>query len=201
MSKHPGLTLVCILLAAGFVAGCKPKPSTGPATSSACLQTPFQNESQFIVEAIVSDLAEQMCYAASHRLPDKKHFWVTATEKPGSPPDAPVYELQIRLDPKQSDLNLELNINGPIWSPAVYQAVAEKLARAVGLSTGSPDKSEDTTRLSKLTDGSPETIEQENRELSAALEQDFSNPKLHEQAAALLGAFALREHSGHFFEI
>ena len=192
--------MVCILLAVGFAAGCKPKPSTAPAPT-AYFKTSFQTESQFIVEAIVSDLTEQMFYAKYHRLLDKEHFSVTATEKPGSPLDTPVYELRIRLDPKQSDLKLEVNINGPIWSPTVYQDVAKKLAQATGLKAGNPDKSGDTTLLSKLTDGTPETIEQENQELSAALEKDFGNPKLHESAAVLLGSFLLREHSGYFFEI
>jgi Tfp pilus assembly protein PilF len=201
MSKNLGLALACILLAAGFATGCKPKSSAAPETPSACFQTPFQSESQFIVEAIVSDLAEQIFYAKFNRLPDKKHFSVTAVEKPGMPADAPVYELRIRLDPKQSDLKLEVNINGPIWSPAVYQSVAEELARAVGLRAGNPAKSEDTTLLAKLADSSAETIEQENQKLSAALETDFNNPALHEKAAVLLGAFLLRDHSGYFFEI
>ncbi|MDB6018210.1 MAG: hypothetical protein JWR19_2699 [Pedosphaera sp.] len=199
--KNLGRLMICLLLAAGLADGCKPKPSAESAGGTGYFQTSFQDESQFIVEAIVSDLAEQMYYAAFHRLPDQKSFSVTATEKPGSPPDAPVYGLQIHLDPKQSDLKLEHDVNGPIWSPAVYQGVATQLAKAVGLSAGQPDKTEDTTLLVKLTDGTPETIERENQKLSAALERGFTNPELHEEAAVLLGAFLLRDHSGHFFEI
>ncbi|MGA2241677.1 MAG: tetratricopeptide repeat protein [Verrucomicrobiota bacterium] len=199
--KTHGLILTCILLAMCFAIGCKPKSSAKPGNQSAYFQTPFQTESQFIVDAVVADLAEQMVYAASHRLPDRKYFSVTATEKPGSPKDAPVYAVQIRLDPKSSDLKLEVNVNGPIWSPAVYQAVAEELARAVGLKAGNGTRSDDTTLLSRLTDGTPETIEQENQKWSAALEKDFGNPELHEKAAVLLGAFMLREHSGNFYEV
>jgi tetratricopeptide (TPR) repeat protein len=199
--KRLGLAMICLVLAAGLVTSCKPKPPAGSAGTADFFQTQFQNESQFIVEAIVSDLAEQMFYAAYHCLPDQQHFSVSATEKPGSPPDAPVYKLQIGLDPKKSDLKLELNVNGPIWSPAVYQSVVTQLAQAVGLSVGSPDRTENTALLAKLSDGTPETIEKENQKLSAALENDFTNPELHEQAAVLLGAFLLRDHSGHFFEI
>jgi len=189
---------MCLLLVLGLAGGCKPKPS---AASTAYFQTPFQNESEFIVGAIASDLAEQMFYAKFHRLPAKKYFSVTATEKPGSPSDTPVYEVHIRLDPKQSDVKSEVAINGPIWSPAVYQAVAGEVARAIGLQAGSPAGTEDTSLLAKLADGTAETIEQENQTLSAALEADFVNPALHEEAAALLGAFLLRDHSGLFFEI
>ena len=201
MFRNLGFTIASILLAAGLTTSCKPKSPVGPATPSGYFQTPFQNESQFIVEAIVSDLAEQMYYAKLHRLPDPKHFSIIATEKPGSPIDAPAYELQIRLDPKLDELKCDVAINGPIWSPAVYQGVAKQLAQAVGLKSAIMDQSEETTLLTKLTDGTPETIEREDQRLSADLESDFSNSKLHEQAALLLGAFLLRDHSGKFYEI
>ena len=200
--------IVWIVLAAVFATGCKREASAGagnssqgPANPSAYFQTPYQEESQFIVEAIVSDLAEQMYYVASHQLPDPKVFQVTATEKPGSPLDAPVYELQIRLDTKQNTLNSEINVNGPIWSPTVYKDVAKALAQQEGLTVSNQAASSDTSLLSKLTDGSPITIEQQNEDLSGALESDFKNPALHEEAAELLGAFLMRDHSGYFYEI
>src|ERR1035437_9625314 len=151
-----GFMALGVLLAAGLATGCKPEAST-PTTSTGYFQTPFQTESQFIVETIVSDLAEQMYFAVNHRLPEKKYFSVSATEKPGSPKDAPGYALQIRLDPKLSDLKLELNINGPIWSPAVYQIVAEELARAVGLKAGTGNRSDDRMLLARLRDGTTDT--------------------------------------------
>jgi len=199
MFKNVGV--MCLLLAVGLGDGCKPKSPAPPANPSAYFQTPFQTESQFIVETIVSDLAEQMFYAAYHRLPDQKHFLVTATEKPGSPVDTPTYELLVRLEPKQSDLKLEVNVNGPIWSPAIYRNAAAELARATELKVGAPDTSDDPALLSRLTDGTAATIERENLDLSDSLAEDFVSPELHERAAALLGAFTLREHSGDFFEI
>jgi len=196
-----GLTLVSLLLLAGLAAGCKPKSSAGGADSSNYFKTSYQTESEFIVEAIVSDLAEQVFYAKFHRLPDEKSFEVIATEKPGSPRDTPVYELQIRLDSKQGDVKSEVAVNGPIWSPRIYQPAVETLAQAVGLKAGEPGEQDDTALLSKLVEGSADTIERENEDLSRSLQDDFDNPMLHEEAAVLLGAFALREHSGHFFDI
>ncbi len=201
MCRKPDLLLVFSLLAVVLAAGCKPKSSVGRASPSAYFATPFQSESQFIVEAIVSDLAEQMSYAASRRLPDKEVFSVTATERPGSPVDAPVYEVRVRLAPNQRAVKAEISINGPIWSPSVYEALAGELARAVGLGGSNPAKPEDTALLSKLKDGTADTIEEQNQAISAALEKDFRNPDLHEEAAMLLGAFALRESSGYFYEI
>lgn len=195
-----GFTALCLLLATGLAASCKPKAPAQPVATN-YFQTSFQSESQFIVEAIVSDLTEQMYYAANHRLPEKKYFSVIVTDRPGSPIDAPVYELRVNLDPKHAGLKLELNINGPIWSPEVYREVTTALAGAVGLPAGATNETGNTALLSKLLDGKPETIEQENQTLSGALEEEFTNPELHEQAALLLGAFLLRDHSGHFFDI
>ena len=197
-----GLMAAGALLVAGWMAGCKPKaPETadGPARAGNYFQTSFQSECQFIVQAIVSDLAEQIYYAANHRLSDEKTFSVTATEKPGTPVNAPEYELKINLGSKQ--VKSDLAVNGPIWSPQVYQGIASQLAREVALNPGDGPPKGNTTLLKKLSDGTPETIERENQRLSAALQEDFGNPELHEQAAVLLGAFMLRDHSGHFLEL
>jgi len=199
-----------IVIAVLLFAGCKPSDDGSPGTdrsqgmkgpSSGYFQTPFQDESQFIAETIVSDLAEQVFYARHRKFPDPGHFLVHATEKPGSPFGAPVYELKIALEPAQPDLQIELKVNGPIWSPEVYQGVTVALAKAVGLEKSVPRMPADTAVLLALTDGKAGTIEKENQELSRDLEGDFRNPALHEQAAVLVGAFTLREHSGDFFEI
>ncbi len=208
MLKNYTYILAYIALAAALVTSCKRQPSNNAQAASssqafapAYFKTPFQDESQYVVETIVSDLAEQMYYAATRRLPDPKYFQVVATEKPGSPLDEPVYELEIHLDPKQGMLKSEVNVNGPIWSPAVYRDLATQLASAVGLTVTNTGASQDASLISNLKYGMAQTIEQENLDLSAALQDDFINPRLHEKAAALLGAFLLRDHSGYFFEI
>lgn len=193
-----GLAAAGLWLAVVFLAGCQPKSGNQNANY---FKTPFQEESQFIVEAVVSDLAEQMYYAATHRLPPLEKFSVTATEKPGSPPDAPEYALRIRLDAKHPEVVTTLTLDGPIWSPSVYQDVAADLAQAAGLPPANAEAGDDTDLLSQLTDTAPDTIVAADQEVSAALQSDFSNAALHEQAALLLGAFLLRDHSGDFFEI
>ncbi|HEV2318477.1 MAG TPA: hypothetical protein VGV18_01920, partial [Verrucomicrobiae bacterium] len=200
MKMDFGRAVFFVVLASVLAPGCKPHPPSPPGPRG-YFQTPFQDESQYMVETVATDLAEEIYYAAFHRLPDAKDFWVTALEKPGSPLDAPVYELNIPLDPKRGAVKSEINVNGPIWSPAIYQDLAGQLAAAVGLTIANAAPGRDTSLLSRLTDGSSETIEQENEQLSAALDQDFTDPQLHEKAAALLGAFLLRDHSGNFFDI
>ena len=190
-----------IIIWVGIVVGCKPKQPTSaePSSASGYFQTPFQSECQFIVQAIVSDVAEQIYYAAKHDVPTGKTIIVTSTEKSGASADSPVYELNIKYG--TNSLKFQLTINGPIWSPQVYQGIAKQLAQAVALNPSDATQKSDVSLLHKLSDGTPETIERENQRLSAALEEDFSNPELHEQAAVLLGAFILRDHSGSFFQI
>jgi tetratricopeptide (TPR) repeat protein len=189
--------LIGVLLLASLVCGCRPKTPPGSARD----QLPFQDESQAIVHGIVSDLAEEIYYAASHRLPNPQQFSVTVTEKPGSPQDAPVYQVQVRLEPKTPPLNLELNIDGCIWSPASYRGLAGELARVSGLRVTASNDSSDTALMASLADGAASTLLREDRDLSAALEKSFTSPELHERAALLLGAFLLRDHTGHFLEI
>ncbi len=196
-----GLLGFCLLVATVWFAGCKPKSSAPSSGASAhadhYFQTSFQNECEFIVQAIVSDLAEQIYYAANHQLPES--ISVTATEKPGSSLDAPTYELQVNLGAKQ--IKCDLVINGPIWSAPVYREVAMQIAKAAALKPATSSVRSDTALLAKLMDGTPETIERENARLSLALENEFSNAELHEQAALLYGAFLLRDHSGYFTEM
>jgi tetratricopeptide (TPR) repeat protein len=125
---------------------------------------------------------------------------VNAAENGGSL-DWPAYTLQIRLDSKIKELKLDLKIDGPIWSPAVYRDVAGALSQAVGLTADPAENHDDTSLISTLLDATPETIERQNGEVSEALESDFTNAELHEKAALLLGAFVMRENSGYFFEI
>lgn len=194
----PRLWAIFGLLIIGLVNGCKPSgKSAGP---SPYFKTHFQDESQFIVETIISDLAQQMCFAKNHKLPDAKYFSVSAVEKPDSQFSKPSYDVQINLGRKQR-VTTDLNVNGPIWSPEVYDGVAAKLAEKIGLGNSVSGDSEDTELLEKLLDGTAATIEEQNQNLSRLLEDDFSNPVLHEEAAVLLGAFTLREHSGVFYEI
>ncbi|MGO8839236.1 MAG: hypothetical protein ACLQAH_19150 [Limisphaerales bacterium] len=209
MSKHYSWRNLCTVIAVVLLTGCKPSDNgstanharTKAGASAPYFQTPFQEESEFIVETIVSDLAEQVFYAKYRQLPDPKHFSVHAAEKPGSPLDTPVYELEISLESGRPDLHSELKIDGPIWSPEVYRGVTAALAREVALDTPQPNNAEDTALLMALTDGKAGTLEKKNRDLSETLSDNFSDPFLHEEAAVLVGAFTLREHSGDFYEI
>src|SRR5579859_6502063 len=111
--------------------GCNRLPWGGTSPSDVYFKTDFQDESQFIVETIATDLAEQIYYAQFHRLPNKNEFHVSANETPDSSFGAPVYDLQVDLDSTLPDIKTRLKVNGPIWSPEVYDQLTAQLAQAV----------------------------------------------------------------------
>jgi tetratricopeptide (TPR) repeat protein len=194
----------CLLLISGSL-GCKrhqsnaAQPTPPQAAGSAYFKTPFQNESQFVVENIAADIAEMVYFARNHRLPDPKHLSVHAEESGGAP-DAPAYNITVKLG-TSSAVHTPLTMSGPIWSDGVYTKLTAAIAHEIRLESLSSTQTNDTTMLAYLTDGLAATIEKQNLELSEDLQKDFLNPALHEQAAALLGAFALRENSGQFYDI
>ncbi len=151
----------------------------------------------------MTDLAEQLFYAKNHQLPDSAQFSVHAVEKPGAANGlVPVYNVSVVLAAGSPALQYELKINGPIWSPDVYKDLMPLLAKKAGMGEPAPgNESGDTVLLKSLTSSLASNIESQNQKLSKKLEASFGSPVLHEEAALLLGAFALREHSGDFYDI
>lgn len=195
---------LCVWLFLGLATGCRPSGHTARHGAYGYFDTHFQDESQFIVETVVSDLAEQVYFAKFHKLPEADVFLVSAGETEGSTFEAPVYNVQIDLDKGHRGIKVKLNVSGAIWSPEIYDPVMTQLVQALGsvAGTGAGTGAEtDAGLLAKLANDTATTIEDENQRLSAALQDDFTDPGLHERAAVLLGAFMLREHSGYFYEI
>jgi len=183
------------------LSGCKQENSTGGGRSY--FKTHFQDESQFIVETVLADLAEMTYFAKTASLPDPKVFSVQAQEKPGSAFRAPVYDVAIVLQPNQAPLKAVISVSGPIWSPEVYSQIPGLLFERLGLSqhTVVTPGTDDVAMMLRLQDASAATIEKENQSVSEQLQRDFQNPALHSKAALLLGAFALREWSGEFYDV
>jgi len=162
---------------------------------------PFKDQSQFVVHSIVSDICKEIFYARYRKFPDPNRFRVQINEQTNSPLENPVYEIKIDLGETFPSLGSEVTIDGPIWSPSVYRNLTKKIAEKVGLEPSKSIPKENTGLLSQLLDANALTIETENQRLSETLKNDFSNPRLHEQAALLIAGFALRDNSGNFFDI
>jgi len=165
-------------------------------------KTHWQDESQFIVETIVTDVAEMAFYAKHGKLPDPRHFYAAATQKP-SLFRSPIYEIEIAIGKVSPLVTHDLTVNGPIWAPEVYSDLAKKIFDAVGLSSGDlviPGR-QDEDLLVSLCDLNAQMVERQNQAISDSLSTHFRDATLHEKAAVVLGAFMLRENSGSFLEI
>ena len=208
-----GILLILPCIAGVFLlAGCRPNSTEADVKSGQPIptggqtfgyfQTHFQEESQFIVENVAADLAEMIHFARHHRLPPAPEFSVAAQETLGTALGAPVYQVRVGLGAKSKAVEVDVHVDGPIWSAAVYEPLVTNLAQAVGVEAPAVAKdAADTALLQSLTRATARVIEEENLSLSAALDRSFNDPALHEKAALLLGAFALREHSGDFYDI
>lgn len=188
---RPDLIFIIILLGSIFV-GCKKGEG-----SNGFFKTPFQDESQFIVENIITDVAEMLYFAGHHDLP--KPVTVDAQEVAGAP-GVPAYNIKVRVG-HSTIVESKVTISGPIWSETNYADITKELAAALKVISPSSAPGEDVSMLDSLTDGEAGTLAQQDVIVSSDLQSQFANPGKHEEAAALLGAFALRERAGHFSDI
>jgi tetratricopeptide (TPR) repeat protein len=185
-----------------LIVGCGQKPAPVVTTNSKPVpyfKTPFQDESEFIVETILGDLAAMIVYTKTPRAELK--LTVDATEKPESTFGAPVYLVEV-LPRTAPAFKTDVKVNGPIWSPAIYEQFVAKFGAHVGWARpASVQPSAVPALAERLLDFTPVVLETENQRLSKLLTENFGNPDLHEQAALLLGTMALREFSRDFYDI
>jgi hypothetical protein len=166
-------------------------------------QTPWQDESQYIVETISADLAE-MAYYAKYKQPlAEASFPVDAVEKPARTDDQLAYYVTVRLG-SAGDVTCEVPLSAGIWSPAAYRALVQALFDKLQLKVPAEDAvtaAGSLGLLKTLTEPRAEILTKTDQELSEKLVKEFTSPTRHEEAALLLGVFTLREASGKFFQI
>ncbi len=171
-----------------------PEPTAVPVHYTSNFGTHWQDESQYIVEDVSADLTEMFIYARTGRVPAVGELSVAAVED-GT--DGYIVNFQ---DAGDAPLQARIVIHPTIFSADTFQPLLAALATRYG-ALEPTDGIEVAGLLDSLTDLRAEVIESANQGVSAELERSFSSPKAHEQAALVLGAFALREHSGKFFQI
>src|SRR6185369_1796138 len=134
------------------LAGCSKKDSPQPPNSSPqakplshqanaaspgnYFKTHFQDESQYIMETIVSDLAEMAYYSSHKSVPVPGEFSVEAKEIPGKASGDPVYEIEIALGKEQPPIQTRLEVNLPIWAPELYDRLTKAIFDAAGVAKG-----------------------------------------------------------------
>jgi hypothetical protein len=189
MRAAVGSTLLLLLSGAAWLLyqrGTEPK--LGAPSSE--LKSVFRTEEEWMVGEIARDVAEMSQRARSARS-DPATVKV-ALSKAAMPADA--WSAAVTV-PGRSPVTVHLPLGAGVWSPAEYEALAR------GLVEGPGDKeaaSTDETLLGALRDLRAPVIERENQRISKRLESRMASANAHEEAALLLGAFALREAAGWF---
>ncbi len=119
---------------------------------------------------------------------------VTLKEIPG---DTLTYDVTVKGAHETAEAKLQWPDS--LWSPAAYVPFCESVAKALNLPASAAGKNQGDP-LHALLDDSEEVIESENQRVSHWLTVEPENADAHEQAALILGALALKENSGYFWD-
>lgn len=200
--KHALILLPCLALLLSLPAcrrAAEHESDNGPRSR----KNPPPTESQYLVETILGDLAEMAYFAGKKALPSATDFKIHAEEPtPAGGASPPTYLCEIKFGAAAPTLKPAITLNGPIWEPALYENAAKQLlAQAATVRAGSAQADGNGRLLEQLADLTAENLERANQEISARLQNDFTNPRWHEQAALVLGVFALREYAGDFYDV
>jgi tetratricopeptide (TPR) repeat protein len=164
------------------------------------LASPHRSEQEWIVADVVGAIAGMAEYARTGK-PGATDV-VTASLDPLSPLVDPAKQppaFSIRYPGHAAPL--KVTIARGIWQPVDYAALASRL---FGSSTRPPRPGIaplDAAMLSALTSPRASVLLAQNARISRELTADMRSARAHEQAALLLGVFALREAAGMFDDV
>lgn len=173
----------------------------GTPASARNFETPWQTETQYIVETIACDLTE-MAYYAKHQKawPGKGGLPATAEETtvPGFPGQLN-YLVKAELG-EDGEVGFVLPMNGPVWAPETYKPLTDALFGKLGLSGSADSDSEASDVVHVLLEPTAEHLVSEDQIVSKALAESFTAAAAHERAAFLMAVFGSREEPGIFYQ-
>jgi tetratricopeptide (TPR) repeat protein len=147
-----------------------------------------RTEQARMTEQIGKDILETVAYAVTGKRPKD----IGLKFQSGSTFDGK----QLRLSGGCSvipETQVAVSVEDYFWSPSTFAPWARALLTSNQF--GAPKKSAPLDRefVERLTNPMPETLTREDRRLSEALTKEPLNPEWHEQAALLIGSFAMRQ--------
>lgn len=159
------------------------------------LESQWHTEEEWLVGSVVRDVAEMAWFASvgPRSIADK----VAVTVRHPVSSAHPAQVLVVLAPGIQVDRELPLTTS--VWSPHEYEELSKALFDAAGAKADPPSRETGPDFvLTSLSDLQPAVIEQANARVSDALASRFTDPALHESAALLMAAFALREAAGTY---
>lgn len=151
-------------------------------------------EGRWLVDEVARDIAEIILFAIDPKADPTQALVVNVTEKGYGD------KFDLAATGPKGSVSQSLKIQHHVWSPSDHRAWAAALLEAWQPPKSSGGTAPDGAALArKLTDPTTVTLIREERQLSALLNKQPLDPELNEQAALVIGTFALREAAGHFF--
>lgn len=159
------------------------------------LPWPAATEEEWLVGETARDVVEMALYAVGRLPPDPQGLGWAATRIDS--PTGDTYSVTFRPAGDAPPVVQRVRVDPDVWAAAVYQPLAESILRSAGASAR-PGSGGPGTPLASLQDLRAAVIARESARLSGRLGKGMLDPAIHEQAALVRGAFALREASGSF---
>jgi hypothetical protein len=99
--------------------------------------------------------------------------------------------------------NPDLVVDRPVWEPSLYAPLVTRLSPAAAGAAGPAPTATNggPGLLVQLAQFDAESLEAASQSVSRGLVGDFLDPRLHQQAALVLGTFGLRESCGDFYDV
>ena len=168
-----------------------------PGKSLPRLESPWATEEEWLVDQVARDLAEMAVFARSGRGPATVTVTVEVEEKNAG---TGVWTVSARM-PGAPPVQQTLKTDASVWSPVEWQHWAAALLVAQRLSPATDPSPSHEILLSRLLEARTPELEEQNQLVSQALESRMTDPRNHEDAALVLGAFALREAAQAFSDL
>ena len=161
-------------------------------------QTHWQDEAQFIVESVATDLVEMALFAADG--PSASVAGVSADAYELGSTKSASYEVVLNLGGQRGTITCVLSFEQPIWAPESYRPLTQALFDQLKLSRTPVPDVPNPRFLNALLTPTAEMLATLDLQLSKELAEHFQAPAKHDEAALLLASFALRETTGLFYE-
>ena len=164
----------------------------------ASLKSRFATEEDWLLDEIVRDIVEMAAYSQQGNINDVS-ISVERVAVDNEP--LPLVRVEVSVRGSSDSVSRELVLEGSLWNPQNYAELARALLGSNAQSPSASTSVEDSSLLERLLEPLPSVIETENQRVSSRLASNMLDAEAHEEAALLLGAFALREASYRFGDL
>jgi tetratricopeptide (TPR) repeat protein len=176
-----------------------------PADSAVSAPQPIDplgaTEGRWVVDEVTRDIAEIILFATDSTVDVAEVLDLTVRRE--------TYDdtYEIAATGPKGTVTHTVTLEHHIWSPADHASWAAAVLKAwgperpAGENASTVNDVDGVALAMQLTDPTSRNLVKEERRLSALLTKTPLDPELHEQAALLIGAFALRENAGSFTDV